>query len=66
MNGEENTTIERKANVNPIPRTLRDYFAGQVLVGICASGVYSPITCAETSYKIADAMLAERAREKEK
>lgn len=39
--------------------TLRDYFAGQAIIGICVnSGV--KYFKAETAYKIADAMLEER------
>jgi len=44
--------------------TLRDYFAGQALAGICASGQAMPAAdelTARTAYQIADAMLTERA-----
>ena len=44
--------------------TLRDFFAGQALAGMCASetdGVsYSSGNVASRAYKIADAMLKER------
>lgn len=43
--------------------TLRDYFAGQVIGGICASGpskAFSNEYLVKDAYKIADAMLAER------
>ena len=42
--------------------SLRDYFAGQALSGICASGpIIEPAeTCAYAAYAMADAMLAER------
>lgn len=39
--------------------TLRDYFAGQALAGICAFGPYRT-SAPQEAYKIADAMLAER------
>ncbi len=43
--------------------TLRDYFAGQALAGLAvmAEGMGFS-TLANVSYKIADAMLAERAK----
>lgn len=43
--------------------TLRDYFAGQVLVGLLADGFeLSDAKLAEACYVTADAMLAERAK----
>jgi hypothetical protein len=44
--------------------TLRDLFAGQVLAGICAhpDSSNNPIHLAAFSYRLADAMLAERAK----
>ena len=47
--------------------TLRDYFAGQALVGRLACGGWERSTAfiqneVEVAFKIADAMLAERAR----
>lgn len=50
--------------------TLRDYFAGQalpVIIRVCGSdtrpsGVDYGDYCAEQAYKMADAMLAERAK----
>ena len=48
--------------------TLRDYFAGQALIGILhdEDGLGSPLfqfhLRAEAAYKMADAMLAERAK----
>ena len=47
--------------------TLRDYFAGQVLAGICASyagsnSAYQFSSDADYAYKYADAMIAERSR----
>lgn len=45
--------------------TLRDYFAGQALVAIITastSGHAMPTVWSDTSYKVADAMLAERNR----
>jgi hypothetical protein len=42
--------------------TLRDYFAGQALLPVCNRGASSR-ECAEAAYQIADAMLAERAKE---
>ena len=41
--------------------TLRDYFAGQALAEIAESN--RPAACAKWAYQIADAMLAERAKE---
>jgi len=50
--------------------TLRDYFAGQVLAGICCPEIFSvdgnEISAgdfAEVAYKFADAMIAERNKE---
>lgn len=45
--------------------TLRDYFAGQALAGMCASKFSSPHGCYEhqwatRAYEFADAMLRER------
>jgi hypothetical protein len=42
--------------------TLRDYFAGMVLQGICADPSYAPCleVIVKSSYEIADAMIAER------
>ncbi len=40
--------------------TLRDYFAGQALVGICSRGEAKSRTQAQYAYEIADAMMAER------
>lgn len=44
--------------------SLRDYFAGQALVGLCASFKYHPTSngyeIAVTAYGLADAMLVER------
>lgn len=42
--------------------TLRDYFAGQSLAGLCASGAFSMDRCARNAYEAADAMLAARER----
>ena len=46
--------------------TLRDYFAGQVLCGWAITGNprFDPKDDAEWCYKLADAMLKERARAK--
>lgn len=44
--------------------TIRDYFAGQALIGLIARG-YPPIDLATTSYTYADLMLAERNKPKE-
>lgn len=44
---------------------LRDYFAGQVLVGFCGNPDWGDANCrtlATEAYRIADAMLAERER----
>ena len=48
--------------------SLRDWFAGQALAGICAvSGIDfgGPEGTAKLAYRLADAMLAERAKTKE-
>ena len=50
--------------------TLRDYFAGQALAGICAAQAHPMSTgyepdseeAAQAAYRVADAMLAERDR----
>lgn len=46
--------------------TLREWFAGQVLLGLVSDGEWQPddyfATTAETAFKLADAMLAERAK----
>lgn len=47
--------------------TLRDYFAGQALSGMCASeteyGIYVPEAASVRAYRFADAMIAERNKE---
>ena len=40
--------------------TLRDYFAGQALVGIMTRNNFQVTPWAELAYKVADAMLKER------
>jgi len=43
--------------------TLRDYFAAQVMQGLCASGLslqWSGIQLSESAYFIADEMIKER------
>jgi hypothetical protein len=46
---------------SPVPGiSLRDWFAGQALVGLITQGV--TIKAAETAYKIADGMLKEKAQ----
>lgn len=42
--------------------TIRDYFAGKALVGLLAKGgfTYTYIEIVISSYRIADAMIAER------
>jgi hypothetical protein len=47
--------------------TLRDYFAGQALAGICASyagvdAIYKFSLDVDDAYRYADAMIAERVR----
>ena len=40
---------------------LRDYFAGQALLGLLASDVHSPLeTFVKESYRVADAMMKAR------
>ena len=40
--------------------TIRDYFAGKALVGLIAKGGWTYIEIVISSYRIADAMIAER------
>ena len=40
--------------------TLRDYFAGQIVIGISGDYQFSPVVIAERAYRIAYAMLEER------
>lgn len=46
--------------------SLRDWFAGQALVGLLANETtgkeIAPVDCVEGAYVLADAMLAERAK----
>ena len=42
--------------------SLRDYFAGQFLTAIHINGAVDPAVVAEHCYRMADAMLAERAK----
>jgi hypothetical protein len=55
---------DRDVNSDQEGMTLRDYFAGQALVGILAATpnkiFHSSQADASAAYKIADAMLAER------
>jgi hypothetical protein len=48
----------------PFPgMTLRDYFAGQALIGmLAAKGIYYDEVAVKNAYRYADAMLAERER----
>lgn len=53
----------RKENSPYDGMTLRDYFAGQALVGLCQSGVdlnYDEAHIASVCGRLADAMLAKR------
>lgn len=43
--------------------SLRDYFAGQALVGILCERIIDSVTAARTAYEFADAMLQERERQ---
>ena len=43
--------------------TLRDYFAGQTIIGMRTNADYGYEEIAERAYKIADAMLEERVKE---
>lgn len=49
---------------NEAGMSLRDWFAGQVLMGLCADSNYNRTTdgYAEGAYVLADAMLAARTR----
>lgn len=43
--------------------SLRDYFAGQALAGLCATGESdTPSAYAQVAYAMADAMFAERSK----
>jgi hypothetical protein len=44
--------------------TLRDWFAGQALIGLLGEGRWAEKILAEHAYRTADAMLAERERAK--
>jgi tetrahydromethanopterin S-methyltransferase subunit D len=44
--------------------TLRDWFAGHALTGLMSNTTMPCAPLAETAYRVADAMLAERAKEK--
>ena len=46
--------------------SLRDYFAGQALVGLAARGERNVMYVAQYAYEYADAMLAEREKEENK
>ena len=46
--------------------TLRDYFAGQTVIGLAVSDENSDDTIAKWAYSLADAMLKERDKEREK
>jgi hypothetical protein len=53
----------QESSVPHIGMTLRDYFAGQSLAGICASGPsehWTDIDIALETYRIADAMIKAR------
>lgn len=65
-----NMTASSSGPVNPRREgmSLRDWFAGQALIGLCQAHmsaeefVVSPALLARTAYAMADAMLAERAK----
>jgi len=40
--------------------TMRDWFAGQAMQGLCANGVTNHTGIARAAYSVADAMLEER------
>jgi hypothetical protein len=40
--------------------TMRDWFAGQAMQGLCANGVTNYTGIARAAYSVADAMLEER------
>ena len=52
-------TVENETN----GMSLRDYFAGQVVIGVVYDNTYSPEDLAKGAYEIADAMLKERGKE---
>ena len=55
--------VPNDANVNgQAGMTLRDWFAGQALSGLCVDEYSSVKTGARRAYELADAMLAERER----
>ena len=60
------TPTDRSGQYGPIEygMSLRDYFAGQALVGLLSGGGYDKWACvAEDSYNIADAMISEKWKE---
>ncbi len=68
MNNETNKTNETKPENPPASgMTLRDWFAGQWLAGRAAkktTAIWAAGEMADAAYKHADAMLAERSKEK--
>ena len=61
---EEDTTTQEKNLVIQFPVSLRDYFAGQALAGLLGDQDrhYTIDAYVSGAYKMADAMLAERAK----
>lgn len=47
--------------------SLRDWFAGQAIIGLLTSGLGTPLdVVTSAAFEVADAMLAEREKEKNK
>ena len=66
-NDEQAFPIFNEHGISYFGMTLRDYFAGQALIGLLANGHYASVSrvkieeaLADISYKLADAMLKAR------
>ena len=65
MPSEELTTMPEKNQAIPFPGSLRDYFAGQAVIGIIIANPDADCGLkgyAKDAFTLADAMLAERER----
>lgn len=43
--------------------SLRDYFAGAAMQGLCTQSIQIPAVAAATAYRLADAMIEERSKQ---